>query len=79
MTDPRAGKTYSLTWEQWVEYCAEHNINPHQQCEDGYDLGGGDSFTVACHDKPPKEYEEPAPAKLQNCKCQIIKPEDLEG
>jgi len=55
MTDPRAGKTYQLTWEQWEEYCAEHGIDPREQCEDGEDLGGGDSFTVACYDKPPKE------------------------
>ena len=55
MADPRAGKIYRLTWEQWVEYCAEHGIDPREHCEDGEDLGCGYSFTVACYDEPPKE------------------------
>jgi len=55
MADPRTGKTYQLTWEQWVAYCAEHGIDPYEQEEDGYDLGGGNSFTIACYDEPPKE------------------------
>ena len=55
MADPRAGKTYRLSWEQWEEYCAEHGIDPREHCEDGEDLGGGHSFTIACYDKPPKE------------------------
>lgn len=55
MADPRAGKTYSLTWEEWVEYCAERGIDPRKHCEDGEDLGGGDIFTVVCYEQPPKE------------------------
>jgi len=55
MPDPRAGKTYSLTWQQWVAYCAEHGLDPYEQEEDGYDLGGGDSFTIACYERPPKK------------------------
>jgi len=72
-------ETYRLNWEEWVEYCAEHGIDPREQSSDGYDLGGGNSITIMCTDDPPEEYEEPAPAKLQNCKCQIIIPEEDDG
>ena len=58
MTDPRAGKTYYVSWEQWVKYCIEHGLNPYEQCEDGQDLGGGDSYTVVCNDDPPEEEED---------------------
>lgn len=57
MTDPRVGKTYQLSWEEWVEYCAKHSIDPRKHCEDGKDLGGGHSYTVVCYDEPPKEDE----------------------
>lgn len=52
MTDPRSGKTYSLNWKKWKEFCAEHNIDPRENCELSFDLGGGYSFTVACYDMP---------------------------
>jgi len=55
MTDPRVGKTYHVTWEQCERYCDERDINPREQCEDGEDLGGGDSYTVVCNDEPPEE------------------------
>lgn len=72
-----AGKTVRLNWEEWQEYCLEHELNPRKTCEDSRDLGGGDSYEVVCIDEPPKEeHEEPTPTKLQNCKCQIIVPEE---
>jgi len=58
MTDPRAGKTYHVSWEQWERHCARRGIDPRGQCEDGEDLGGGDSCTVMCRDDPPEE-EDP--------------------
>ena len=57
MTDPRAGKTYYISWEQWERHCARHGIDPRKQCEDGEDLGGGDSYTVVCRDDPPEKEE----------------------
>ncbi len=67
-------KTIRMNWQEWKEYCAEHDINPREVLEDYYDLGGGNSLTIECRDDPPEEYEEPAPAKLHNCKCPIIMP-----
>ena len=54
MTDPRAGKTFEIPWPEWVQFCAEQGIDPIEECECGFDLGGGDSYTVACYD-PPEE------------------------
>ncbi len=48
-------KTIYLNWEEWQKYCAEHNIDPRKTCEDGHDLGGGNSITFECHDDPPEE------------------------
>lgn len=48
-------KTHRLSWPGWVEYCAEHDIDPREHCEDGYDLGGGNSITIMCADDPPEE------------------------
>ncbi len=53
--------TYHLTWEEWVEYCAEHDIDPREQCEDGHDLGGGNSIDFVCDEDPPEEEEEDEP------------------
>ena len=53
--DLRAGKTYRLNWEEWKEFCAEQDIDPHENCEHGFDLGGGDSFEIVCYEDPPKE------------------------
>ena len=50
-----AGKTIKLNWEEWKEYCAEHDIDPYENYEDGHDLGGGDSYEVVCYDEPPRE------------------------
>ena len=47
-----AGKTIQLNWEEWQEYCAEHGLDPRKTCEDGVDLGGGDSYEVVCIDEP---------------------------
>lgn len=50
--------THHLTWEEWVEYCAEHDIDPREFCEDGHDLGGGNSIDFVCYEDPPEEEEE---------------------
>ena len=50
-------ETYRLNWTEWVEYCAEHGIAPREQCEDGHDLGGGNSITFECYEDPPEEEE----------------------
>lgn len=55
MRDKRAGKTFQLPWPEWVEFCTEHGIDPIEDCECGFDLGGGDSFTVACYYPPDEE------------------------
>lgn len=52
MTDPRAGKTYHLSWSEWVRFCTEQSIDPIENCEHGFDLGGGDSCTMVCYDQP---------------------------
>ena len=52
--DPRAGKMYQIPWSEWLEFCAEHGIDPIENCELGFDLGGGNSYTMACYD-PPEE------------------------
>jgi hypothetical protein len=51
-------KRHCLTWEQWVEFCAEYDIDPYENCEYGFDLGGGDSEEYYCYDDPPEELEE---------------------
>jgi len=52
MRDPRAGKTYRLSWPEWIQFCAEQGMDPIENCELSFDLGGGDSYTVACHEEP---------------------------
>ena len=44
-------KTYMVrNWEEWVEYCREHKLNPEEVFEHGWDLGGGNSLTVYVHE-----------------------------
>ena len=50
-------KTVHMSWECWVEYCAEHGLDPREQREDGYDLGGGTTITFECYEDPPEEEE----------------------
>ncbi len=50
-----AGRTIRLNWQEWQEYCADNGIDPHENCEGGVDLGGGDSYEVVCVDEPIKE------------------------
>jgi len=47
----------SLNWEQWVVFCRDQNIDPRENCECGFDLGGGDSEEYYCYDTPPPEEE----------------------
>ena len=56
-------KRVRLSWPEWVEYCAEHGIDPREQCEDGHDLGGGDSYEVVCYDVPEEDIDTMAIAK----------------
>lgn len=58
--DCRAGKTYHLRWPEWIIFCNEQGIDPIENCELGFDLGGGHSYTVACYEIPfkAKEAEE---------------------
>ena len=57
MTDPRAGKTYQISFPEWIQFCAEQDIDPVENCECGFDLGGGDSYTVACYEIPDQAKE----------------------
>ena len=57
MTDLRVGKTYSLNCKEWVEFCAEHDIDARENCEYGFDLGGGNSLEVVCYEDPPRKSE----------------------
>ena len=57
MPELKVSKTVRLSWPEWQEYCAEHGIDPREQCEDGHDLGGGNSITIMCCDDPPEEEE----------------------
>jgi len=54
MSDPRSGKTFQLPWWQWVEFCDAQGVDPYGESEIGFDLGGGNSYTVACY-YPPEE------------------------
>lgn len=53
--DSRSGKTFYVSWERWLSVCKENNVDPYENEEIGFDLGGGDSYTVAVH---PEEREE---------------------
>lgn len=52
--DSMKGKTVEISWSAWLVFCEEADIDPYENCESGIDLGGGDSFTVACY-YPPDE------------------------
>jgi len=47
-----AGRTIRLNWQEWQEYCLEHGLDARKTCENGHDLGGGDSYEVVCYDMP---------------------------
>jgi hypothetical protein len=51
-------KRNCLTWEQWAEFCREQEIDPRDNCEYGFDLGGGNSIEFYCYEDPPEEAEE---------------------
>jgi len=51
-------ETHRLNWPEWVEYCVEHGIDPREHCEDGHDLGGGNSITIECLEDPPEEDDD---------------------
>jgi len=58
LKEQRAGKTFQVSWEEWERHCAERGIDPYENCEDGVDLGGGDSYSIVCHEDPPKKEDE---------------------
>lgn len=53
-------KTHMVrNWEEWKEFCREHNVDPEEVFEYGFDLGGGNSFDVYVHDSDiPLEVKE---------------------
>ena len=51
-------KTIRMNWKEWVEYCAEHGIDPRENREHYYDLGGGNSLTFERHDDPLEKEEQ---------------------
>ena len=53
--DCRTGKTFQINWPEWVIFCNEQGIDPVENCEHGFDLGGGDSYDVVCYDEPEEE------------------------
>jgi len=50
--DCRAGKTFQISWPEWIIFCNEQGIDPIENCELGFDLGGGDSYEIVCYDQP---------------------------
>ena len=60
---------YRLNWEEWVEYCAEHGIDPRKHREDGRDLGGGNSITIMCSDEPPEKDPDEAWKNARDVYC----------
>ena len=52
--------THMITnWERWKELCAEHDVDPYEECEFGIDKGGGNSEDFEfIGDVPEKEDEE---------------------
>ena len=55
MRDRRNGKTYYVDWDHWIILCYQHREDPWNTMELGFDLGGGDSYTVKLDGEPPKE------------------------
>ena len=51
MTDLRAGKTFYISWAEWVDFCDEYKIDPHKESECSIGLGGGDCYSVAIHEE----------------------------
>ena len=47
-------KTYSIPWDEWVEFCAEYNEDPYEIADMNFGTGGGDGYTVMCVDDPPE-------------------------
>ena len=45
-------------WDEWVEFCHEQEIDPYEESSLGFDLGGGDSFTVDYKGDYPKKEED---------------------
>ena len=58
-------KTIRLNWLQWKEYCAEHDLDPRECCEDGIDLGGGHSLNIICSVDPPEEEDDIEEKKIK--------------
>ncbi len=45
-------KTYSVSWNEWVRFCTEHNEDPHEIADLSFETSGGDGYTVTCRDDP---------------------------
>ena len=47
-------KNYYIPWDEWVELCNKHGIDPRENCDLSFEHpGGGDGYTVVCNDDPP--------------------------
>jgi len=51
-------KTYSIPWDEWVEFCTEHNEDPRKIADLSFGTDGGDGYTVICMDDPPERNDE---------------------
>lgn len=51
-------KTYSVPWNEWVEFCAKHDEDPYEIADLSFEINGGDGYTVICNDDPPERGED---------------------
>ena len=51
-------KTYSIPWDEWIEFCNEYNEDPREIADLSFGTGGGDGYTVMCVDDPPERGEK---------------------
>jgi len=45
-------------WEEWVEFCKEHDEDPYEICDCSFDKGGGNTFDVEYIGDVPEREEE---------------------
>ena len=51
-------KTYSVSWDEWVRFCAEHGEDPYEIADLSFETNGGDGYTVVYQDDPPEREED---------------------